>query len=144
MRSRRSILPLLVVIALTKTSTAHAQRLDDIVDIIAFAWSHGDAKALVAMGAREGIAIETPDSRSGPVGARQAVAVLRRIFGDRQTVALRQGMVQVVGGSPRRAFAEITWIARAPDTTQPERYTIYLELVLEGERWHITQIRMLP
>lgn len=130
--------------ALLSASEARAQRLDDIVDIISYAWSHGDSRAIVSMSAREGIVIETPDGRGGPLGARQASAVLRRVFDERKTVTLRQGMTQIVGGTPRRAFAEITWIARAPDTTESERYTIYLELVLEGERWRITQIRMLP
>ena len=130
-------------LALLKTTEAQAQRLDDIVDIISYAWKNGDAKAPVALAAREGVVIEVSGSRSGPVGARQAVAMLRRVFDERQTIGLRQGMTQIVGGTPRRAFAEITWMARAPDTTEPERYTIYLELVLEGDRWHITQIRLL-
>lgn len=127
-----------------KTTDVHAQRLDDIVDIIAFAWSHGEARALVAMGARDGIYIETPDGRMGPLGVRQAAAVLRKLFDDRETISIRPGMTQVVGGSPRRAFSEITWITRAPDTTQQERLTVFLELVLENDRWHITQIRLLP
>lgn len=144
MRRKRSIVPFLIVLALTKTSAAHAQRLDDIVDIITFAWQHGDAKALIAMSARDGIAIETPNGRSGPMGARQAIAVLRRVFVERETVSLKGGMTQIVGGSPKRAFTAMSWTVRAPDTTQAERYTIYLELVSEGERWYITQIRILP
>lgn len=125
-------------------TAAHAQRLDDIVDIITFAWSHGEARALVAMAARDGISIESPQGRMGPLGARQATAVLRKLFDDRETISIRPGMTEVVGGSPRRAFSEITWITRAPDTTQPERLTVFLELVLENDRWHITQIRLLP
>lgn len=138
------ILSLLIALMLAKASAAQAQRLDDIVDIIAFAWSHGEAKALVAMAARDGIYIETREGRMGPLGGRQAGAVLRRIFEERETVALRPGMVQIVGGAPRRAFAEIAWLTRAPDTTQPERLTVFLELVQDGVRWRITQIRMLP
>jgi hypothetical protein len=80
----------------------------------------------------------------GPLGDRQASAVLRRLFADRQTVSTRPGMVQMVGGQPRRAFGEVTWITRAPDTTESERLTVLLELVFEGDRWRITQIRMLP
>ena len=143
MRSARHIAPVIFALALMKPSSADAQRLDDIVEIIAFAWSHGDVRTVVAMGAREGIQFETRDGRMGPLGDRQASAVLRRLFGDRETVATRPGMVQMVGGSPRRAFGEITWIARAPDTTQSEKMTVLLELVLEGDRWRITQIRML-
>lgn len=144
MRSIRQAVPLLLILVLMKTSAAHAQRLDDIVEIIAFAWSHADARTVVAMAAREGIQFETRHGRMGPLGSRQSFAVLRRVFSDRETVSTRPGMVQMVGGTPRRAFGEITWITRAPDTTQSESLTILFELVLEGDRWRITQIRMLP
>lgn len=141
---RRNLVPLLVVIMLLKASHAHAQRLDDIVDIVRFAWSNSDAKAVAAMGASDGISIETRNGRMGPLRTRQVNAVLRRLFEERETVSIHPGRTQIVGGSPRRAFSEITWVTRAPDTTEPERITILLELVQEGERWRITQIRMLP
>ncbi|MGQ0813138.1 MAG: hypothetical protein ACT4O1_01570 [Gemmatimonadota bacterium] len=140
----RHCIPLLVALAALRPAPAQAQRLDDIVEIIAFAWSHGDVRTVVAMAAREGIQIETKGERMGPLGTRQAQAVLRRIFGDRETVSIEPGMVQMVGGKPRRAFGEITWVTRAPDTTESERLTVFLELVYEGERWRLTQIRMLP
>lgn len=129
---------------MVRATAAQAQRLDDVVLQVVEAWARGDAKALAALSAREGIAIEGREVRTGPLGSRQAAAVLRRIFDDRETVAIRPGMVQMVGGSPRRAFLEITWVARAPETTQPERTKIFVELVLNHERWQITQIRMLP
>lgn len=129
---------------MVRATAAHAQRLDDVVFQVVEAWARGDAKALAALSAREGIAIEGREVRTGPLGSRQAAAVLRRIFDDRETVAIRPGMVQMVGGSPRRAFLEITWVARAPETTQPERSKVFVELVLNHERWQITQIRLLP
>jgi hypothetical protein len=135
---------LATAIGLLYAAPASAQRLDDIVDILTFAWSHGDTRALAAMAARDGISIETKEGRMGPLGSRQANAVLRRLLDERQTVSIRQGVTQEVGGTPRRAFSEIRWIVRTPDTTQPERLTIFIELVHEGERWRITQIRMLP
>lgn len=134
---------MLLVLVLMKSTEAHAQRLDDIVEIIAFAWSHADARTVVAMAAREGIQFETREGRMGPLRSRQATAVLRRVFADRETITTSPGMIQIVGGSPRRAFGEITWVTRAPDTTQSESLTVLLELVFEGERWRITQIRML-
>ena len=139
----RKIASLFFALAFMRVSVAQAQRLDDIVLHFADAWAHGDARALVALSAREGISIETRDARSGPLGSRQAVAVLRRHFEERETISIRPGMMQVVGGTPRRAFCEITWITRAPDTTEPERATIFVELVLAEERWQITQIRLL-
>jgi len=127
-----------------RAGTAHAQRLDDIVLHVMDAWAHGDAKALVALSAREGVAIEGREVRTGPLGSRQAAAVLRRIFDERQTVSIRPGMMQIVGGSPRRAFVEMSWTTRAPETTQPERLKVFLEFVLLEDRWQITQIRLLP
>lgn len=144
MKTQKKIAPLILAFVLMHVSVAHAQRLDDIMLHVADAWAHGDARAVLALATREGISIETRDSRSGPLGNRQAAAVLRRLFDERETIAIRPGLMQVVGGTPPRAFCEITWITRAPDTTEPERATIFVELVLADERWQITQIRLLP
>jgi hypothetical protein len=140
----RHCAPLLVALLLVGAAPADAQRLDDIVEIIAFAWSHSDTRTVVAMSAREGINIENAEGRMGPLGSRQAHAVLRRVFAERETLSIQPGMVQMVGGTPRRAFGEFTWVSRAPDTTQSERLTVFLEFVFESDRWRITQIRMLP
>lgn len=138
------VVPLVLMMVFATASRVHAQRLDDFVEIVAFAWQHADTRTLVAMAAREGIVIETRDGRMGPLASRQASAVLRRLFGERETISIRPNMAQMVGGTPRRAFGEIIWITRAPDTTESERLTVYFELVLEGDRWRIAQIRMLP
>jgi hypothetical protein len=138
------LVALVAAFGLFQAAPAHAQRLDDIIEILAFAWSHGDTKALAAMAARDGISIETREGRMGPLRPRQASAVLRRLLDERETVSLRPGVTQEVGGSPRRAFSELRWVSRTPNTNQPERLTIFIELVHEGERWRITQIRMLP
>lgn len=144
MRNTKKILPLLILFVAVGASRAHAQRLDDIVLHVADSFARGDAKSLVALVFRDGVSIETGSARNAPLGPRQAAAVLRRLFDDRVTVSAKPGMTQIVGGAPRRAFAEINWVTRAPDTTQLERSTIYLELVLSDERWQITQIRLLP
>lgn len=140
----RRIALLVFALALLNVRAAHAQRLDDIVLHLTDAWAHGDARAVVALSTRDGLLIETRDSRTGPLGSRQAAAVLRRLFEDRQTISIKPGMTQVMSGTPRRAFAEITWITRAPDTTEMERLTVFIEFVLADERWQITQIRLLP
>jgi hypothetical protein len=133
-----------LAIVLFKAPCANAQRPDVIVEAIAMAFTQGQAKMLVALAAHQGISIETSEGQMGPLGARQATAVLRALFGDRQTVSVRPGSTHVVGGSPPRAFTEFTWVTRAPDTTQPERNTVVLELVKEGNTWRITQIRLRP
>lgn len=144
MRNVGRISVVLFALGLLHAVPARAQRLDDIIEILTFAWSQGDTRALAAMASREGISIETSEGRMGPLGARQASAVLRRLLNDRETVSIRHGQTHEVGGSPRRAFSEIRWITRAPATTQPERLTIFIELVEERGLWRITQIRMLP
>lgn len=145
MRNAKKTIPLLIAIFMLYAPRAHAQRLDDIVLYVADSFARADAKSVVALMKKDGVSIEANNGRgSAPLGARQAAAVLRRMFDDRVTVSAKPGMMQVVGGSPRRAFAEITWVTRAPDTTQPERSTVYLELVLSDERWQITTIRLLP
>jgi hypothetical protein len=142
--NNRVMLALVICITLMKVTAAHAQRPDVIVDAIAMAFTQGQAKILVSLAARDGISIETREGQMGPLAPRQATAVLRALFGDRQTVSVRPGSTHVVGGSPARAFTEFTWVTRAPDTTQPERNTVVLELVREGNNWRITQIRLRP
>ena len=145
MKNTRRIVPLLFAIIALHASQAHAQRLDDIVLYVADSFARGDAKSVVSLVVRDGVSIDAGRRRIAvPMGQRQAAAVLRHLFDDRVTVSARPGAMQVVGGNPRRAFAEITWLTRAPNTTQLERSTIYLELVLNDERWQITQIRLLP
>ncbi len=143
MRSTRILATAFALIVL-HASAASAQRIDDIVSQVVDAWGRGDAKGVMALSVRDGIGVESREERTGPLSTRQATAVLRRIFEERRTVAIRPGITQIVGGSPRRAFTEITWITRAPDTTEPERLTVFLEFVLRDDRWQITQIRLLP
>jgi hypothetical protein len=52
-------------------------------------------------------------------------------------------MSRTVGGTPTRAFGEISWTTRARGTTIPERATIFVAFVLEDERWRITEIRLI-
>lgn len=139
---RRS-LALAAVCLLALAARAHAQDLDQVLDNFAAAWARGDAGAIARLAARNGLSIDLGGSPVGPLSPRQAAALLRRIFEDRETVVIRAGMAQVVGGDPPRAFGEVAWATRSRGTTIPERATVFLALVREDGHWRITQIRLL-
>jgi ketosteroid isomerase-like protein len=122
----------------------HAQELEQVVQSTAAAWGRGDAAAVVALAARGGIAVDVDGNGGGPVAARQAAAMLRRIFDDRETVELRTGTARVVDGSPARGYGEFVWAARARGTSIPERRTVFIGFVRQDDGWRITQIRMMP
>ena len=69
MRNVGRISVVLFALGLLHAVPARAQRLDDIIEILTFAWSQGDTRALAAMASREGISIETSEGRMGPLGA---------------------------------------------------------------------------
>jgi hypothetical protein len=127
------------------TAAARAQEaeLDRVLDRLAASWARGDAFSLAALGARTGISLDVDGDAVGPLAPRQAAAVLRQVFGDLTTLSLSPGMARIVGGSPLRAFGELSWSVRAHGTTIPLRTTIFLALVWEEEEWRITQIRLL-
>jgi hypothetical protein len=136
----------LVAIAITTTAAhAHAQQLDGVMKHFTAAWSRKDEKAVAALIAREGASIESDAGRFGPLGARQAAAVLRMLFDERSTVDVRLRQSQTVGGNPNKAYAELVWMTLAPETTEPIRIVLFVEFVLEQEKtWRITKIRLLP
>lgn len=135
------------VLALALTASAfaagHAQDLDRSLVRVAAAWHRADAASIAALGARGGITIDIDGNPVGPLGARQATAMLRRVFEDRESVSARPNMTRDVGGSPSRAFGEVTWTARARGTTIPERATLFVAFILEEDTWRITEIRLL-
>jgi hypothetical protein len=140
--SRRS-LALALALLLAVAGAARAQSLEDALGRFANAWARGDAPALASLISRGGVAIDIGGGPVGPLGARQATAVLHRLFDDRETVGARARLAQVVGGAPIRAFGEIVWRTRFHGTTESEEITVFLALVRERDGWRINQIRLL-
>jgi len=136
---------LAVLLLLASAGSAFAQELEQVLDRFAAAWHRGDAVAIVGLVSRSGVSIDLGGAggQVGPLGVRQAAAVLRRIFDQRETTVVRAGVAQVVGGSPPRAFGEVVWSARSRGTTENEKATIFLALVRESDGWKINQIRLL-
>ena len=141
----RRVLALAAALLLAAAGSARAQDLEQVLDRFAAAWHRGDAVAIAGLVSRSGVSIDIggQGGQVGPLGVRQAAAVLRRILDERETTVVRAGIAQVVGGSPPRAFGEVVWNARSRGTTENEKATIFLALVRERDGWRINQIRLL-
>jgi hypothetical protein len=133
----------LLVMAGAGAQTAAAQSLEQSLERIAAAWHRSDAGAIAGYAARTGVTLNFDGQAVGPLGPRQAAAGIRRAFEDRESIGVRTNMSRTVGGTPTRAFGEISWTTRARGTTIPERATIFVAFVLEDERWRITEIRLM-
>lgn len=132
-----------VLLCAAGAGTASAQALPRELDRVAAAWHRGDASAIANLGARAGISLDVDGSSVGPLGPRQAAAVLRRIFEDRESIAVRAAQTRPVGGDPPRAFGELSWNMRTRGTTIPEQSKVFVAFVREGDRWRVTEIRLL-
>lgn len=143
MTRRVVVLSLGFLLGWTAMANAQAAELERVLDRLASSWARGDANSLASFGARNGISLDLDGEPIGPLTRRQAAAVLRGLFVGRTTDSLSPGLARVVGGQPLRAFGELSWTVRSQGTTIPERTTVFLALVWEGENWRITQIRLL-
>lgn len=110
---------------------------------LAESWARGDAEELAAHVAGEGLSLELDEGPMGPLGGRQAGAMLRRFFDGHQSLDVRLESARLTGGEPARAFAELTWSVRPEGTTVAERARVFIGLVREDDRWKVTQIRLL-
>ncbi|HSJ24592.1 MAG TPA: hypothetical protein VK929_07995 [Longimicrobiales bacterium] len=110
---------------------------------IAAAWHRGDAGTITGLGAQAGISLDVDGRPVGPLPARQASAVLRRVFDERESVSVRTVMTRTSGGAPARAFGEVAWTVRARGTTIPETARLFVAFVLEDGRWRVTEIRLI-
>lgn len=122
---------------------AHAQEIEPTVDRFVRAWSRGDADAVAALAAHDGLVVELHGDAVGPLGGRQAAALLKRVLDDRETLSVRREAAQGVAGEPPRAFTEISWRSRMKGTSIPETFRVFLALVREDGGWRVTQIRIL-
>ena len=138
---RRNRAPLLALYALLLAAPVHAQNPAQTLERIAAAWHKGDANAITALAARAGISVDVDGRAVGPLGARQAAAVLRRVFDDRESVSARTSMSRATGND--RAFGEVSWSMKARGTTIPEQATIFVALIREDGQWRVSEIRLL-
>jgi hypothetical protein len=123
---------------------ATAQPVKTALEQVAAAWAKGDANAVARHAAPAGVALEVDGSTAGPFPPRQAAAVLRRVFEDRETVTVQVGLAKEVDGEPARGFGELNWLVRVRGTTIPERVSVFVALVNVDGRWHVSEIRLMP
>lgn len=133
----------LVAMLVTFAAPVSGQELPAVLDRLAGAWARGDANGIVAFAARAGVSLDVDGEAVGPLGTRQAAAVLRKLFDRHETVSARTGRAKVVGGAPEKGFGEIAWTTRVRGTSIPERSTVFVALVREDDRWRITEIRVM-
>jgi hypothetical protein len=134
-----------VVLALfVAHSHGHAQSVNAFIAKVATAWSRGDVDAITAAIHPAGIALEVEGTHVGAITPRQAAAVLRKVFEDRETIRATAGAARLLPGDDRRAYAEIVWERRARGTTQPQHVNVFIALAREGREWRITEIRLMP
>jgi hypothetical protein len=143
MTARCALMVAAVALLSVASAPAAAQDLDQTMDRLAAAWHRGDANSITALSARAGISLDVDGRPVGPLQPRQAAAVLRRVFEDRESIGSRSVMTRSSGGNPPRAFGEMAWTARARGTTIPEAARLFVAFVWEDERWRITEIRLL-
>jgi hypothetical protein len=137
----RPLLLALALLSLAPASALRAQDLEPLVERVTSAWKRGDASAIASFASGDGVSLDIGGARVGPLPPRQAAAALRKLFESVETVSVRSGMAKHVSGSPKRAFVEINWTTRLRGTTVPQRSTVFLALVLERDRWRVTEIR---
>jgi len=134
-----------VVVVLLSAVPVRAQEasLDSTFRHIVGLWQRGNAAAVAALVAADGLSLELDGRPMGPLPARQAAASLRRLFEQRETLSVEPGMRGEMAGDPTRAFGEFDWVTRLRGTTVPERNTVFLALEREADRWRVTEIRVL-
>jgi hypothetical protein len=140
---QRTFLVAAVLLAAVAPSALHAQDLDAVVNRVTSAWSRGDVSAIARLAANGGMSLDVDGVAVGPVAARQATAVLRRLFDAFETDAVQRGMTRTAGGSPQRAFSELAWTARVRGTSISQRRTVFVAYVREDDGWRISQIRLM-
>jgi hypothetical protein len=121
-----------------------AQALRDFTQRLTLSWARNDAGSLVDHGSDDGIAMDVDGRAIGPLRSRQAAAVLRRLFDERETISVTVTSQKELPGSPRRAYLELVWLRRARGTTIPQRNTVFVALMEQDSSWRITEIRVLP
>ena len=141
---RTAVSVILVIVALLHTqSDLNAQNVNAFMTKVAEAWARGDVDAITAAADPAGIALEVEGTHVGAITSRQAGAVLRKVFEDRETIRATAGAVKVLPGKSSRAYAEIVWERRSRGTTQPEHVNVFVALARDGNAWRITEIRLM-
>ncbi|HEX6694188.1 MAG TPA: hypothetical protein VF035_05825 [Longimicrobiales bacterium] len=140
---RKRVAAAAVILLLSARAELHAQAADGFMARVAAAWRKSDAEAVSLLGDQAGIAIEVDGRHVGSIAPRQAAAVLRRVFADRESLSAVAGTARTMPGNARRAYAEIVWEYRVRGTTQPVKANVFIAAARDGAAWRITEIRLM-
>ena len=146
MKRASATLALVALLALPPALEAQSgphDNLNVVFRSISTTWARDNASGLARFLSPRGVSIDVSDGPMGPLGERQAVALLRQVFDQGETMAVHAGMLERVGGSPPRAFGAITWVVLPVGTQLPVRRTVYFGLELDDEGWRISEIRLI-
>jgi hypothetical protein len=120
-----------LLFALALRGQAPAQELEPVLERIVIA----------SLATRQGMSLELDRKEMQALAARQAAALLRRLFDEYETMQVRLMTSKSLGGEPKRASGEISWLVRSRGTTITDKTNIFVAFVLENEQWRITEIR---
>ena len=118
-------------------------RVDPIFSRIEKAWAAGDARALVRTFGRRKVFISLPDG--GPAGGLfsrdQSYYILKDLFGTARTEEF--AFVTIHGPEAERstAFGLAKRVFRPRDAGSALRDRVFVSLVLEGDRWVVSEIK---
>jgi len=133
-----------ITVALLATATAvRGQDIKPAALRLARAWERADVNTIGGQAAKAGLSLDVGGERFGPVAGRQAAAILKRVFDERETMSTSVGSARELHGENRRAFVELTWVTRSRGTSIPDSTTVLFSLEYDREQWRITEIRLM-
>ena len=111
---------------------------------VAESWQEGRSDDLADRMVAEGIRLHLPTASHPVLPVRLARAALRALHDEsgQGPVSVRQ--LRLLGGSPARGFAEMTWSPLPDGMTEPLRYTVFAGLEQRSDGWRIVEIRVIP
>ena len=121
----------------------YSKPVDPVFSSIEKAWAAGDARALVRTFGRRKVFISLPDG--GPAGGLfsrdQSYYILKDLFGTARTEEF--AFVTIHGPEAERstAFGLAKRVFRPRDAGSALRDRVFVSLVLEGDRWVVSEIK---
>ncbi len=79
----------------------------------------------------------------GSLERRRAASALSDFLNAHEFREVTAKRISEVGGSPPRGFAEFTWTAARPETSEVLQFTVFAEFVQEDEDWQVSEVRVL-
>jgi ketosteroid isomerase-like protein len=108
------------------------------------AWAMGDVDEVAAHLAPGGILLRLEGPARAALPARQAFAALREYLRPYEEGTVEVSRAAPVSGNPDRGFAELRWTARVSGTSQRVERSVYVGLGRHGDRWRVTEVRLIP